>query len=223
MKQIKTIRYKFYHSEEFDSDVNKALADGWTLTKRLVLQPTAQPHSDSTYFNNMLYAELEKDVTEVRDCISCKHADDPPSACVESQLTEDRDKLRRENATLSHDLNVLSNRLAHLLQSKTIQLFDQVDDLGNYKRDIKKLDTYGVHYKVKEYENNEKQQSPECDTLTEGDAFTEGDALMAPNHQIITFPDGNSIKVSKLDGGYYLITRDGLEMVCPDGKVLKVR
>lgn len=51
----------------------------------------------------------------------------------------------------------------------------------------------------------------------------EGDALMAPNNQIISFPEDESIKITHPDGGYCLITRDGIDFVCANGSVLKVR
>jgi hypothetical protein len=47
----------------------------------------------------------------------------------------------------------MEKRLEHLLRSRTIQLFDEVAiRTGEYKRDIRRLDTYGLHYKIKEYE-----------------------------------------------------------------------
>lgn len=60
MLEIKTIRYKLDDSANFDSVVNKAIADGWELVERRVLQPLSQPNNGSTYTNTMLYAELEK-------------------------------------------------------------------------------------------------------------------------------------------------------------------
>ena len=54
MKQIKTIRYRLENSEDFDSAVNAAIKEGWTLTRREVLMPP----TDDKYI--MLYAELEK-------------------------------------------------------------------------------------------------------------------------------------------------------------------
>ena len=114
------------------------------------------------------------------------------------ELIEERDKLRAENQRLDHSVYTYFHRLQHLLQSQTISLFDEKDSEGNYVRDIKRLDT---------------DFAP----------LQEGDALMAPNHQIITFPGGDTIKVAKPDEGYYLIKRDGLDFVYPDGSVLKVR
>ena len=56
--QIKTIKNRFDNAEQFDKDVNAALAAGWKLTKREVIIPQAQ--SESTTIHTMLYAELEK-------------------------------------------------------------------------------------------------------------------------------------------------------------------
>lgn len=55
--QIKTIKDRLDNNENFDGEVNKALAEGWILGKRMVLTPT-QPITGSTYFHIMLYAEL---------------------------------------------------------------------------------------------------------------------------------------------------------------------
>lgn len=58
MLQIKTIHRRLDHSEEFDAEVNAALAEGWTLTKRAHIFP-----------HYALYAELEREViTEVERC-----------------------------------------------------------------------------------------------------------------------------------------------------------
>lgn len=47
----------------FDNCVNEALQEGWKLVKRELIQPQAQPNTDTTYFSNMLYAELERDAS----------------------------------------------------------------------------------------------------------------------------------------------------------------
>jgi hypothetical protein len=60
MKQIKTIKNRLDNAASFDTEVNAALAEGWQLTKRAVLQPKAQSESLQTF--TMLYAELERDV-----------------------------------------------------------------------------------------------------------------------------------------------------------------
>ena len=62
MLQIKTIRIRLDNPTVFDDEVNAALHDGWTLKKRTVMRPIGQ--SDSTYTHMMLYAELEKEVTD---------------------------------------------------------------------------------------------------------------------------------------------------------------
>lgn len=54
--EIKTIVIRLDNAETFDKEVNNALADGWELLRRDVLQPLAQ--SDERYTYIMLYAEL---------------------------------------------------------------------------------------------------------------------------------------------------------------------
>lgn len=45
--------------------------------------------------------------------------------------------------------DALEKRLRHLLTSETVRLFDEVEPkTGHYKRNIRRLDTYGVHYKI---------------------------------------------------------------------------
>lgn len=51
----------------FDNCVNEALQEGWKLKKRELIQPKAQPNTDITYFNNMLYAELERGTNNNED------------------------------------------------------------------------------------------------------------------------------------------------------------
>lgn len=55
-------------------------------------------------------------------------------------IMEERDALRSENERLRNELHALDGRLRHLLQSKTIQLFDEKDRQGGYRYDIKILD-----------------------------------------------------------------------------------
>jgi hypothetical protein len=44
-------------------------------------------------------------------------------------------------------------RLRHLLQSETVRLFDEVNPrTQKYMRNIRRLDTYGLQYKILEYE-----------------------------------------------------------------------
>lgn len=78
MLQIKTI---YYHiSEEFDKEVNAALAEGWKLTRR-------------TFDNNGFLAEMEREViTEAeRCCDNCAHNDKDPNrepcrSCVDGEI-----------------------------------------------------------------------------------------------------------------------------------------
>lgn len=62
MMQIKTVRHRLDNADQFDQEVNDALRDGWTLSKRSVINPIAQ--SNSHFIHTMLYAELVKEVTE---------------------------------------------------------------------------------------------------------------------------------------------------------------
>ncbi len=87
MKQIKTIQSRMdtlEHVEEFDKEVNKALTEGWTLTKREVLKPY---EGETMLCFRMLYAELEKEIIteDERSCGNCKYsharADEMP--CIE--------------------------------------------------------------------------------------------------------------------------------------------
>lgn len=58
-----------------------------------------------------------------------------------------------DQAILIHENEALRARLSHLLESKTISLFDEVDPAtGEYKRQIQRLDTYGVHDKLLKFE-----------------------------------------------------------------------
>ena len=83
MKQIKTV-YKDINPrlspasevEKFDGEVNAALAEGWTLVKRGVLDP----HVGEIYdYTRTFYAELERKEQEEteEDCLLCKHFDKP--------------------------------------------------------------------------------------------------------------------------------------------------
>lgn len=60
--EIKTIYISASSSGEkvFDDCANEALQEGWKLIKREILQPPAQPNTGCVYFDNMLYAELER-------------------------------------------------------------------------------------------------------------------------------------------------------------------
>lgn len=91
MKQIKTIIRLDKRVEEFDADVNKALAEGWTLTKRDVLLAC---ETSQLIHNRCLYAELEREViTEAeRICDNCLHADKAPEDEPCLHCSEDCDK-----------------------------------------------------------------------------------------------------------------------------------
>ena len=79
MKQIKTIRGEMYISEDFDRRVNEAIAEGWTLSKRDVVQaiPPSHINGEFAHLRVWLYAELEKEIiTDAeRCCENCKHGD----------------------------------------------------------------------------------------------------------------------------------------------------
>lgn len=62
MKQIKTIRSRLDNAKDFDTEVNRALRDGWELKKRRILRPVAQSTDRYTY--TILYAELEKEIDQ---------------------------------------------------------------------------------------------------------------------------------------------------------------
>ena len=59
MKQIKTIRKWLDEAEDFDTEVNRALRDGWELKNCKVLKPVEQPAR-----HTVLYAELEKELDQ---------------------------------------------------------------------------------------------------------------------------------------------------------------
>lgn len=75
MLQIKTIHDQLLNAYTFDQEVNTAIAEGWTLTKREVLLPNARPVDVDGCV--VLYAELEKEViTEAeRCCENCRYCD----------------------------------------------------------------------------------------------------------------------------------------------------
>lgn len=58
--QIKTIRYRLDNAEKFDEAVNKALSEGWSLTKRYLLDSR---NLGTPYSYTMLIAEMVKDDT----------------------------------------------------------------------------------------------------------------------------------------------------------------
>ena len=69
--------------------------------------------------------------------------------------------IKKENKCLRETVEEYEKRLRHLLRSKTIQLFDEWDPQNmDYKRDIRRLDTYGVYYKVLEYDQQKQRPNP---------------------------------------------------------------
>lgn len=79
MKQIKTIIKRMDNEplwNQFDIEVNNAIADGWTLTKREVLKPY---EGATRTWCRMLYAELEREIIAEADrcCENCRHYDTP--------------------------------------------------------------------------------------------------------------------------------------------------
>jgi hypothetical protein len=92
MKQIKTIMAELNDTEEFDRDVNTALAKGWTLVKRDVLPPY---ESESILNPSMLYAELEL----VASCSNCENFDKengPSDDCDDCNLALNKWRPREE-------------------------------------------------------------------------------------------------------------------------------
>jgi hypothetical protein len=73
MKQIKTIAHRMDNADLFDEAVNAALAEGWQLTKREVINPMAQSEKLLAYVT--IYAELEREVITEKEqtCDNCKH------------------------------------------------------------------------------------------------------------------------------------------------------
>lgn len=60
MKQILTVWERISDSEIFDRKVNAAVARGWELKKRMLVNTYA--HQDGVVVRRLLYAELEKEV-----------------------------------------------------------------------------------------------------------------------------------------------------------------
>lgn len=58
--QIKTIKNRLDNAEEFDTDVNKALSEGYLLTRRTIIIPNQPANNSTSFLHNMLYAELVK-------------------------------------------------------------------------------------------------------------------------------------------------------------------
>lgn len=57
-RQIKTIIERFIDVEYFDSEVNKALKNGWLLDRRYIVEPC--PRGGGGYVEARLVAELYK-------------------------------------------------------------------------------------------------------------------------------------------------------------------
>lgn len=74
MLQIKTIIETTECYDEFDKQVNAALADGWYLIKRDVLPPYVSEGYD---YARCLIAEMEKVIItdDEKCCDNCKHND----------------------------------------------------------------------------------------------------------------------------------------------------
>lgn len=141
--------------------------------------------------------------------------------CIESQLrlkqavleqiTEERDALRKENKSLEQERDALELRLRHLLRSETVRLFDELNEKGRHRRDIGKLDTYGVHNKIKEQELAAICPRRILDT----------EALAAPGGKMITFPDDNVNVKDMANGVDIRVGHNYVDVIYPDGK--KVR
>lgn len=56
MKQIKTVWNRIDRSNDFDSEVNQALEDGWDM----IIRTLYVPNNETTY--PLLYAEFEKEI-----------------------------------------------------------------------------------------------------------------------------------------------------------------
>lgn len=78
MLQIKTIVKEIQYVQAFDEEVNQALAAGWHLAKRDLVQHTLAARGTLDYF----YAELVRDIiTEAeRNCDNCRHFDNDADA-----------------------------------------------------------------------------------------------------------------------------------------------
>lgn len=97
MKQIKTIKNRLDNNVVFDKEVNDAIAEGWTLTKRKVLQPYSQAENFHNF--TFLYAELERETAEPKRCCeACGMERCTNEPCVKG----DGDALKEEpqNATI---------------------------------------------------------------------------------------------------------------------------
>lgn len=114
---------------------------------------------------------------------------------------------------LAKERNALLSRLRRLLQSETIRLFDEKDGRGYYVRDIKRLDIYGIHKKIREHEKVRHLYEFEMGT----------DALAAPGGKMITFPDDN-VRVKDLTTNIdILVAHDYIDVTYPGGAKVRFR
>ena len=68
MKQIKTIVRPYEQLNEFDAEVNKHLADGWTLCKRETQRVSGEiSEAFSAPAVYVLYAELERIIEDFEE------------------------------------------------------------------------------------------------------------------------------------------------------------
>ena len=63
MYQIKTIVNRLDNADEFDEEINRALADGWQTKEILLVNPN-QPMNGTTYFHIMLVCTMLKEEAE---------------------------------------------------------------------------------------------------------------------------------------------------------------
>jgi FtsZ-binding cell division protein ZapB len=83
-------------------------------------------------------------------------------------IMDERDALRTENERLKREAHALGGRLRHLLQSKTIERFDERDHTGGYKYNIKDIDAV-ITCCTCRYENKDITSAPckACGPFTE--------------------------------------------------------
>lgn len=107
---------------------------------------------------------------------------------------------------------LLRARLAHLLESETIRMFDEVDPkTGRYARNIKRLDTYGVQYKLRAHEREHMEDRPlhgkgEVNCPTAGLAAT--DTNHATTKDVLNLVQAiDTASHVRLNGGYVIASR----------------
>lgn len=67
MKQIKTIIKRRDYPEQFDREVNEALAQGWTLVRRYISNGRTSGNAEPRTFYPVIIAELEKEFTPAQN------------------------------------------------------------------------------------------------------------------------------------------------------------